>query len=208
MLIEKDQLLPFEEAKLYGHNAIHALMAYLGALKGYTKMSQLRGDSVIMQIARDAFINESGAALIKKYSHLNDKLFTEAGFKKYAEDLLERMTNPYLEDTIERAGRDPVRKLGLNDRIFGTMALCLEQGIEPKNMALGAAAGIVFLLQRAEGNNLAKELWYDNWQKITDEQIQKILTWLWDGKQSGFIHQATKYEQAAIEKLVCILSGN
>ncbi len=74
MLIEKDQLLPFEEAKLYGHNAIHALMAYLGALKGYTKMSQLRGDSVIMQIARDAFINESGAALINKYSHLNDEL--------------------------------------------------------------------------------------------------------------------------------------
>ena len=26
---EKDDLLPFEEAKLYGHNAVHALLGYL-----------------------------------------------------------------------------------------------------------------------------------------------------------------------------------
>ncbi len=149
MLIEKDRLLPFEEAKLYGHNAIHALMAYLGAFRGYTLMSQLREDPILMQIAGEAFIRESGAALIQKHSSIRDELFTTAGFQKYAEDLLERMTNPYLEDTIERAGRDPVRKLGLNDRLFGTMTLCLEQGIEPKNMALGAAAGLVYYIQQA-----------------------------------------------------------
>ena len=32
--IEKPDLLPFEEAKLYGHNAVHALMGYLAARKG------------------------------------------------------------------------------------------------------------------------------------------------------------------------------
>ena len=31
---EKDNLLPFEEAKLYGHNATHALAAYVGACPG------------------------------------------------------------------------------------------------------------------------------------------------------------------------------
>src|SRR5262245_41940301 len=31
---EKPDLLPFEEAKLYGHNAVHAAAAYLGALAG------------------------------------------------------------------------------------------------------------------------------------------------------------------------------
>ena len=36
VLVEKDDLLPFEEAKLYGHNAIHSLLGFLGAIKGYT----------------------------------------------------------------------------------------------------------------------------------------------------------------------------
>ncbi|HBG27710.1 MAG: hypothetical protein A2Y10_10095 [Planctomycetes bacterium GWF2_41_51] len=144
VFIEKEDLLPFEEAKLFGHNAIHALLAYLGAYKGYKKMAELKNDNEIMQIARNAFIKESGAALIKKYAQLNYALFTEDGYRDYAEDLLERMTNPYLDDTIERAARDPERKLGVNDRIFGTMRLALEQGIVPINMTKAAAAGIKY----------------------------------------------------------------
>ncbi len=145
VFIEKEDLFPFEEAKLYGHNAIHALLAYLGAQKGYKKMAELKNDKDIMQIARDAFIKESGAALIKKYTHLNDELFTKQGYLAYAEDLLERMTNPYLDDTIERAARDPQRKLAENDRIFGTIKLAKEYGIEPVNMAKAAEAGMEYL---------------------------------------------------------------
>jgi len=145
VFIEKEDLLPFEEAKLYGHNAIHAILAYLGAQKGYKKMAELKDDKEIMQTARDAFIKESGAALIKKYAHLKDELFTEAGYRAYAEDLLERMTNSYLDDTIERAARDPQRKLAVNDRIFGTIKLAKEYGIEPVNMTKAAAAGMAYL---------------------------------------------------------------
>ncbi|MFA5291733.1 MAG: hypothetical protein WC496_01715 [Phycisphaerae bacterium] len=169
--IEKEDLLPFEEAKLYGHNAIHALLAYLGAYKGYKKMAELKNDKEIMKIARDAFINESGAALIKKHAHLNEELFTEKGYRAFAEDLLERMTNPYLDDTIERAARDPQRKLGLNDRIFGTMRLALEQGIEPVNMAKGAVAGLVYL-KSSDGSvkNATSWLWKDN-DSIKDKDL-------------------------------------
>ncbi|MEN6384948.1 MAG: hypothetical protein ABFD79_07085 [Phycisphaerales bacterium] len=145
VFIEKEDLLPFEEAKLYGHNAIHALLAYLGAQKGYKKMAELKNDREIMQVASDAFKKESGAALIKKYSHLKDELFTEEGYRSYAEDLLERMTNSYLDDTIERAARDPQRKLGENDRIFGTIKLAKEYGIDPVNMTKAAEAGMKYL---------------------------------------------------------------
>ncbi|MFA5291737.1 MAG: hypothetical protein WC496_01735 [Phycisphaerae bacterium] len=164
VFIEKEDLLPFEEAKLYGHNAIHAILAYLGACKGYKKMAELKDDKEIMQIARDAFINESGATLVKKYAHRNEELFTERGYKAYAEDLLERMTNPYLDDTIERAARDPERKLALNDRIFGTMRLVLEQGIEPINMAKGAAAGVMYLAKHEKING--------------QKELKTILSWL------------------------------
>jgi mannitol-1-phosphate 5-dehydrogenase len=179
VFIEKDDLLPFEEAKLYGHNAIHFLLALLGLSKGYKKMAELKDDAELMQIARDAFLNESGAALIKKYESLNDELFTEAGFKVYAEDLLDRIVNPYLDDTIERAARDPQRKLGPNDRIFGTIALCLEQGIEPKNMSLGAAAGVKAILKEQGKCQLPKELQFDPSGVIGQEKIKQILDWLW-----------------------------
>ncbi|MHC4755767.1 MAG: mannitol dehydrogenase family protein [Planctomycetota bacterium] len=202
VFIERDDLLPFEEAKLYGHNAIHSLLAYLGAFKGYSRVKELKNDERIMKIAKDAFINESGAALIKKYSHLNDELFTEAGYEIYAEDLLERMTNPYLADTIERAGRDPIRKLGLNDRIFGTMSLALEQGIEPVNMALGAIAGVAFLLQRANENDLPDDLRFEDWRKADDTAIEEILHWIWAKTDSKYNTELTKYVQKAKERLV------
>jgi len=182
VFIEKDNLLPFEEAKLYGHNAIHSLLGFLGAVKGYTKMTELKQDRAIMQIGRDAFLQESGTALIKKYAYLGDELFIEAGYKNYVEDLLDRMTNPYLADTVARVCRDVVRKLGINERIFGTMQLALEYGIEPKNMALGAMAGIAVLLEKAQEYNLSSDLRFADWRKLDGSNIEKILNWLWKGQ--------------------------
>ncbi len=197
VFIEKEYLLPFEEAKLYGHNAIHAMLAYLGIAKGYRKMTELKDDADLMEIASKAFLNESGAALIKKYSVLGDELFTERGYRSYAEDLLERMTNPYLGDTTIRAGRDIVRKLGYGDRIFGTMSMALEYEIEPVNMAVGAAAALFQLLANPEQNNLPEDLFFNDRQELSAEKIQELLIWLWGGyggqhreKLTELVHQA------------------
>jgi mannitol-1-phosphate/altronate dehydrogenase len=192
VFIEKDDLLPFEEAKLYGHNAIHSLLGFIGAVKGAESMVELKDDKAVMQIGRDAFLEESGAALIKKYAYLGDELFTEAGYKDYAEDLLVRMTNPFLGDTIARVTRDVVRKLEMDGRIFGTMQLALEYGIEPKNMALGAMAGIVVLLQRAGEYDLPDAFLYLDWRKLNEIQIERILDWLWNGRSCRQIVQIIK----------------
>ena len=192
VFIEKDDLLPFEEAKLYGHNAIHSLLGFIGAVKGARSMTELKDDKVVMQIGRDAFLKESGAALINKYAYLGDELFTEAGFKDYAEDLLVRMTNPCLGDTIARVTRDVVRKLEMDGRIFGTMQLALEYGIEPKKMALGAIAGIAVLLQKAEEYNLPDDLHCGDWRKLDEVRIERIFNWLWTGKSCRQIDQIIK----------------
>ncbi|MGQ9661171.1 MAG: hypothetical protein ACUVWX_02400 [Kiritimatiellia bacterium] len=177
---EKDDLLPFEEAKLYGHNAIHALLAFLGDLRGYRRMAELKQDALVMQIARSAFLDEAGAALLSKYGKLGDPLFTREGFQRYADDLLERMTNPYLADAVERVGRDPVRKLGSHDRIFGAMALALDVGIEPRNLAVGAAAGLVFLLKRAAACGVPERFRYDLLSHPCDAvAAQTLLGWIW-----------------------------
>ena len=201
VFIEKDDLLPFEEAKLYGHNAIHSLLGFIGAVKGAGSMTELKNDMAVMQIGREAFLKESGAALVKKYAYLGDELFTEAGFKDFAEDLLVRMTNPYLGDTIARVTRDVVRKLELDGRIFGTMQLALEYGIEPKNMALGAIAGIAVLLQKSEEYNLPEDLCSGDWRKLDEIQIERIFNWLWDEKSCRQINQIIKSVNSARNNL-------
>ena len=158
--VEHDDLRPYEHAKLYGHNAIHALMGYLAHRKGLASMPDACRDPAIKRIAHTAFIEESGAALVRKYQGLGD-LFTEEGFRAYALDLLDRMANPYLDDAIARVIRDPDRKLGWNDRLVGAMRLARDEGIEARNIALGAAAA---LLQSGAGDRTAhlRERWADS----------------------------------------------
>jgi mannitol-1-phosphate 5-dehydrogenase len=55
------------------------------------------------------------------------------------------MINPYLDDRVERVGRDPERKLGWDDRLIGTIRLALRHGIQPQRYAFGAAAALAFL---------------------------------------------------------------
>lgn len=147
ILREKDNLLPLEEAKLYGHNAVHALAAYIGGLLGVERISQLADNPEAMDFLRTAFCREAGAALISKHRGA-DELFTEASFQRYADDLLRRMINPHLRDTVSRVGRNVQRKLGWDDRLIGTLRLAMSQGVEAPKFAFGAAAALVRLDER------------------------------------------------------------
>ena len=179
--VEKDDLLPCEEAKLYGHNAIHALMGYLANQCGLRLMSDVASHPDILGIAKDAFIAESGTALVRKYAKLNDPFFTEVGYRAYAEDLLIRMVNPNLQDLVARVIRDPQRKLGFADRLFGTMRLALGQGITPTNMASGAAAALEFHLghrpeSRDEIQKTLAPIWQESIQLPEAQVIMNILS--------------------------------
>jgi len=139
---EKDDLLPFEEAKLFGHNAAHTMLGFLGISTGVERLCELRARADCLALVRRAFVEEVGAALCARYGATGDPLFTPAGFAAYADDLLARMTNPHLGDTVARAVRDPLRKLGREDRLFGALRLCLDAGVEPRALAAGALAGL------------------------------------------------------------------
>ncbi len=138
---EKPDLLPFEEAKLYGHNAMHAMAGYLAALLGLETMAELRQHPDVLALVREAGLTEAGAALCRRYAGV-DPLFSSAGFAEYVDDLLVRMVNPFLRDGVARVIRDPVRKLGWNDRLIGAMRVTLAEGGEPQRLAMGAAAAL------------------------------------------------------------------
>ena len=141
---EKSDLLPFEENKLYGHNATHALAAYVGAIRKVRFISDLESIRGAVDFLQKALVEESGEALIHKYSGF-DNLFTTEGYQAYAKDLFTRMMNPYLRDTVERVGRNPERKLGWDDRLVGVMRLALKANIQPKRYAFGTAAALAML---------------------------------------------------------------
>ncbi len=163
---EKDDLLPFEEAKLYGHNATHALLGYLLREKGATFMSEATAHPTLLNLAKEAFLLESGEALCSKYAGI-DLLFTPNGYQAYVEDLMQRMVNPNLRDRVDRITRDTRRKLGWNDRLIGTMRLALEHGISPERYAQGAAAALR-LLSLEEGKT-ADELLANLWTEASPD---------------------------------------
>jgi mannitol-1-phosphate 5-dehydrogenase len=192
---EKAALLPFEEAKLYGHNATHALAAYLGVMQGLRRIADLRDVPGIMSFLRAAFVEESGRALVHRHRGL-DPLFTPEGYAHYADDLLARMTNPYLHDTVERVGRDPERKLSWDDRLIGTMRVALGQGIVPQRYALGAAAALCTIdpaIAAGEAELAARldPLWRE--ASPAEEERASVLKHLWEAcrrleawRQAGF----------------------
>jgi len=160
---EKPDLLPFEHAKLYGHNATHALAAYLGCVRRVRMMSELRKHADVLGFLRTAFLEESGTTLISMHRGI-DPLFTPDGYREYCDDLLERMLNPYLGDTVERVGRDPRRKLGWDDRLIGLIRLALGAGVHPARYALGAAAALAKIEPRILATDidpapLLEEIW-------------------------------------------------
>ena len=171
---QKD-LYPFEEAKLYGHNAIHFLLGCFGKQAGKEYMSELRSMTEIMEKGRAAFINECGAALCKKWKGV-DELFTPAGFESYAENLLERMTNPFLQDAVSRITRDLPRKLSWDDRVIGTIRVVMGQGVEPLILREGALLAIAEEFGTEEGS--AKQGLLALWSAAPEAEQQAVLDFI------------------------------
>jgi len=201
---EKENLLPFEEAKLYGHNATHALAAYVGAYRGIQRVADLRQFPDLIEFLRAAFIEESGEALIRRHAGV-DPLFTPEGYREYADDLLDRMLNPYLQDTMERVGRDPERKLGWDDRLAGTVRIALAQGIAARRFAAGAAAALALLdPDTIEDDSRAVSLLHSLWSQSRPDRTEMgtVMQMIDEGrsllrrwKRSGFSPLETMVER-------------
>lgn len=132
-----ENLYPYEELKIFVHNLSHACLAYLGYLKGYTYIWECMEDRKILEVL-NGVLDEVKRALIKKHK------FDKKEIDDYIKDLIERFKNKLLGDTVYRVGRDPIRKLGRNDRIIGGINLCLSQGVFPEHIFVVAAACLCY----------------------------------------------------------------
>ena len=139
-LISLKPFAPFDfyiQRKLFIHNLGHAVTAYLGWLKQIETIAEAIQDQAIRSLVRQAMM-ESASALALAYPVSLDDLTA------HVDDLLERFANRRLGDTVFRVGRDPLRKLGHEDRLAGALLFALKQKIEPMAIAVGLAAGLRF----------------------------------------------------------------
>jgi mannitol-1-phosphate/altronate dehydrogenase len=132
-LYPKPDLVPFEEAKLYGHNTVHFVLALLLRERGGSTMDEAAGHPELMDTALSAMVDECGGALCRKHAGA-DPFFESDAFRAHAEDLVKRMTSPVLKDDVARVLRDMERKLGWDDRVAGAMRLCLAQDVTPTHL--------------------------------------------------------------------------
>ena len=172
--VEKRQLDPFAQTKFLGHNAVHAWLGYLAESEGLVFMSEVGKRDDLMRRALDVFQKEVGPGLIHAHARSGDPFFTPDGITAYAKDALTRMVNPFLNDPIERVTRDPIRKLGWEDRLIGSMRLAIDAGVNPELLAEGARLA---LARAAEDAQLSpKKILNDIWSKqVSREDRAAIL---------------------------------
>jgi len=116
--------------KIYTYNCINAVITYLGAIKGYSQLSEAGNDAEILATARKA-ASETCLAQVAEFGFDNKEQqeWMNAAFAKFADK--------NVPDPIERNGADPERKLGRDDRLIGPALLALKHNIYPKGLLAG-----------------------------------------------------------------------
>jgi mannitol-1-phosphate 5-dehydrogenase len=132
-----DDLAPYIERKLFTVNTGHAATAYHGFTRGIKKLSDALADDVV-RAAVEGVLAETKQLLVAKHE------FADEAQQAYVEKILERFANPYLPDTVDRVGRQPLRKLSRSERLIGPAAELAERGIRPQHLLATVAAATSF----------------------------------------------------------------
>ncbi len=127
------------ERKIFTNNVGHAGLAYLGYLRGYACIHETFDDDLVRSVF-DGALDETTEALLRRYPADLDR----REHMEFRRDVNVRFSNPLLKDGITRVARDPIRKLGRDDRIVGAAELCRSQGIAPNHIATICAAALCY----------------------------------------------------------------
>lgn len=129
-----DDLAPYIERKLFTVNTGHATIAYFGFLSGASTISDALAVPSVDAAVR-AVLSETKTLLVAKHGIPDDEQ------QAYIDKILLRFSNPHLPDTVDRVGRQPLRKLSRHERFIAPAAELAESGVTPVALldAIGAA---------------------------------------------------------------------
>lgn len=136
-LEQSDHLTAFVERKLFTLNTGHAMTAYLGYLSGHETIRQAILDPEIAKVVHCA-MQESGAVLIKHYG------FDPQQHALYIDKIINRFKNPWLQDEVTRVGREPLRKLGAEDRLIKPLVVAFKEKLPYDSLLKGVVAALCY----------------------------------------------------------------
>src|SRR5262249_58176792 len=100
-----------------------AVCAYLGYKRGYKYIHEAMADETINRAVVGAMLEAQRALQCKHGRALH--------YGGMINEILASFSNAALMDTVARVGRDPVRKLQSDDRLFGPAKMAYHSGDEP-----------------------------------------------------------------------------
>ena len=162
------------ERKFWIHNGGHATVAYAGYLKGYRYIHEAVNDTQIAAFAGKV-MDEIGEAIIHKYGFAKDEI------ARYKNSLVTRGLISEMKDEILRVIRNPIRKLGLTDRLLAP-AIYASQNNLPNDYIIKAAVNITL---------------YDNKADAESVRMQEII------QNMGFEYFAADFLGAAKYPAIC-----
>ncbi|MEV8251972.1 mannitol-1-phosphate 5-dehydrogenase [Microbacterium sp. NPDC076768] len=132
-----DELGPYIERKLFTVNTGHAATAYFGARAGIERISDALADADIAARV-SAALEETSAVLVAEHGLDPDDL------AQYRATILDRFRNPSLVDTVQRVGRQPLRKISRHERFVGPAAMAAERGLSTEALVAAVLAALEF----------------------------------------------------------------
>ncbi|SES15666.1 mannitol-1-phosphate 5-dehydrogenase [Salipaludibacillus aurantiacus] len=130
-----EDLEAYIERKLFTVNTGHALAAY----HGYQAGKQTIQDALLDQKVKEKVLQglkETGRLICEKHG------FDPDDHQLYIEKIIERFTNPYLTDEVTRVARQPVKKLGYNERLVSPVRQLMARNVVPEGLLNGIVAAL------------------------------------------------------------------
>lgn len=144
-----DHLEPYIERKLFTVNTGHATAAYYGKYAGKKTIADAMKDDYVRNTVRDV-LQETASLIVDKHEIAAQEQ------QDYVEQIINRISNPYLEDSVDRVGRAPIRKLGRKERFIGPAAQLAERNA--KYDSLLGSVEMALRFQNVEGDDESFEL--------------------------------------------------
>lgn len=127
----------FLERKFYTYNAANGTASFAGALLGHRYIADAAHDERILKLL-DGVYRETAQALSRKHNFPFEEQWV------FTRTSLNKLQDRNIVDYIERNARDPMRKLGKDDRLVGSARLCLSCGVKPEHLAIGIACACFY----------------------------------------------------------------
>lgn len=160
--VQVDDLEPFIERKLYTVNTAHLAAAYFGQRAGHETIVSSLSDPEVMAATRKA-LEETSAVICAKHG------IPALEQERYVENTIQRISNPAIDDYVERVGRDPLRKLSRQERLIGPAAYFAEH--------IGEPVGILAVVDAALSFNASGDKEVTQLQSLVSKRGPADLAW-------------------------------